>query len=96
MTKRIVAELDRIFTPMSVAVIGASKSRFKWGAHVIRRLRSSSYAGAVYHINPTEKEVQGSAAFPSVTDVPDEVNLAIISVPANTVVRAMKECFRKG
>ncbi len=96
MAKRVVAELDRIFAPKSVAVIGASKTPFKWGAQIIRRLRSSGYGGAVYPINPSENEIQGLAAFPSVSEVLDEIDLAIITVPAGAVVGAMKECVQKG
>jgi acyl-CoA synthetase (NDP forming) len=59
MAERIFEELRPIFMPNSVAVIGASKVPFKWGAQTIRRLIENGYKGAVYPIHPTEKEIQG-------------------------------------
>ncbi len=96
MAKRIVEELRPIFAPRSLAVIGASKTPFKWGAQTIRRLLESGYGGALYPINPNENEIQGLAAFRSVVDVPGEVDLAVITVPAEAVPKAIRECVRKG
>lgn len=96
MAERIVEELRPIFLPRSVAVIGASKAPFKWGAQTIRRLIASGYGGAIYPINPTENKIQGLIAFTSVVDVPGEIDLAVITVPADAVPKAIRECVRKG
>jgi acyl-CoA synthetase (NDP forming) len=92
----IIEELRPIFMPRSVAVVGASKAPYKWGAQTIHRLLASGYGGAVYPIHPNEKEIQGLASFPSVVDVPGEIDLAVITVPAGAVPKAMRDCVRKG
>ncbi len=66
MSKSIVDQLNLIFSPRSVAVIGASKSPYKWGAQTIRRLLLTGYKGAIYPINPTESKIQDLVAYPNV------------------------------
>ena len=62
MTKKIIDELRPIFAPHSVAVIGASSAPFKWGTQTLHRLRTTGYGGALYPINPKEREIMEDAA----------------------------------
>ncbi|MCP4750592.1 MAG: acetyl-CoA synthetase [Proteobacteria bacterium] len=89
-------QLQAIFDARSVAVIGASSVPFKWGAQTLNRLLNFGFQGTVYPINPKDAEIQGIRAYPSVLDVPGDIDLAIITVKADMVPGAMKECAEKG
>jgi acyl-CoA synthetase (NDP forming) len=92
----ISEQLQPIFNARSVAVIGASSVPFKWGAQTVHRLINFGFQGAVYPINPKEKKIQGLQAYPSVLDVKEPIDLAVITVPAEMVPRSIKECVKKG
>ena len=96
MPKEIVRQLDPIFRPGSIAVIGASDTFPKWGYRMVDRPLKSGYRGAIYPVNPKLKEVDGLRAYASVCDIPSDVDLAVIVVPAIAVPKAMAECVVKG
>lgn len=96
MTKKIIDDLKPIFAPKSVAVIGASSASFKWGAQTIQRLLMTGYKGTIYPINPREMEIQGMRAYCNVLDVSDDIDLAVITLRAEMVPQAMRECVQKG
>ena len=96
MTKDIVRQLDYIFKAKSVAVIGASNAPAKWGYRMINNPLITGYRGALYAVNPGEKEVLGLHSYPSLSDVPGDVEFAVIVVPAATVPKVMEECVAKG
>ena len=89
-------QLDPIFKPASIAIIGASNTPNKWGFMMVTRPLSTGYDGAIYPINPKEKEVLGLRAYPNVLDVPGPIDLAIITIPAAKVPGALRECVKKG
>ncbi len=84
--------LDALLRPASVAVIGASNDPTRIGGRPIRYLRAADYAGRVYPVNPKHAEVQGLPAFPRIDDVPEAVDLAIVAVPAPSVVDTVEAC----
>jgi len=86
--------LKRLFYPHSVAVIGASDNPFKMGYHCLRSL--IGFRGAVYPVNPNASTIQGFKAYPSILDVPGDVDLAVIVVPARQVPPVIEECAGKG
>jgi acyl-CoA synthetase (NDP forming) len=89
-------ELDRLFNPRSVAIIGASPDKDKGGGFVLYGLLEGGFKGKLYPVNPRQTEVMGLRAYPSVLDIPDEVDEAIIAVAARIVPRVMAECIQKG
>ena len=89
-------KLDAVFRPKSVAVIGASRTPGKVGHVLTRNVIESGYPGYIYPINPNAEEILGLKAYPSVLDVPGEIDLAVISVPARLVIQVAEECGRKG
>ena len=95
MINRIEA-MERFFSPRSVAFVGASNSKQKWGGIVLRNLRKGGYAGDIYPVNPKEKEVQGLKAYPTVSSIPGDVDLAIFTIPAKGMVDSISDCVRKG
>jgi acyl-CoA synthetase (NDP forming) len=88
--------LERLFSPGSVAVIGASDNPAKIGGRPIRYLRTMGYAGMIRPINPSRQMVQGLPAWPSVIALPKPPDLAIVAVPATQVPAALLECGSSG
>lgn len=88
--------LDAILSPRSIAVIGASRSPEKVGGALFGNLLGSDYTGVVFPVNPSSPVVRGVMAWPSVRDVPAEVELAVIVVPARFVPQVVEDCAAKG
>jgi acetyltransferase len=88
--------LDAIFSPRSVAVIGASERPGSVGRSVLFNLLSNPFGGAVFPVNPKRRNVLGIRAYPRVDAVPEHVDLAIIITPAKQVPEAISECIAAG
>lgn len=88
--------VERLLTPGSVAVIGASNDPGKVGHVVFGNLLAYRPRGPVYPVNPTARHVAGVRAYPSVLDVPDDIDLAVLAVPAAAVTDVVDQCARKG
>lgn len=86
--------LDALLNPRSVAVVGASANPSKISNVVLRNLSKGGFK--VYPVNPKEKEILGLECFASVSSIPGEVDLAMISLPAGSAVKAAAECVEKG
>ena len=78
----------------TVAVIGASSNRRKFGNKALRAFERNGYR--VLAINPNESEVEGHRTFATVLDVPDTIDLATVYVPADAGVRVMEDLAKKG
>jgi acetyl coenzyme A synthetase (ADP forming)-like protein len=89
------ASIHRIVAPQSIAVIGASRERGTIGNAVFRNLLQYGFEGPVYPVNPSTLSVAGVRAYPSVLDIPDDVDLAVVLVPAATVPAVVAECSQK-
>ena len=94
--KKIAEELDYIFKPKSIAVIGASDTFRKWGYLMVERPLKTGFKGAIYPINPTKGEILGLPTYPSVSAVPAAIDLAVITTPAATVPGVLRDCIEKG
>ncbi len=90
------SELDVIFNPNVVAVIGASNQRGKWGYMLLEHIIQGGFKGAIYPINPKGGEIQGLKAYPNIKNVPGAVDLAVIGIPAPLVQQAVEDCAAKG
>ena len=88
--------LDALFRPASIAVIGASRVRGTIGAEIFHNLIEQGFTGVVYPVNPKADSVQTVKAYPSVSDIPGTVDLALIVVPAPFVLAVIEECGVKG
>jgi len=91
-----VENLDKIFKPNSIAVIGASNKVGSPGYNIFRNLIGSGYEGVVYPVNVNKDSVQGVQAYKSVDDLPKVVDLAIIATPALVVLDIVEQCGKKG
>ena len=78
--------METMLAPRSIALIGASRRRETVGGVLFRNLLQSGFAGPVYPVNPTADVVQSVHSYASIGDVPDEVDLAILAVPAEHAV----------
>ncbi len=85
----------RILAPRSIAVVGASRRSGSLGHAVFRRLLDGGFQGPVYPVNPEAGHVAGVRAFPTLLDVPDEIDLVVVVVPADQVLDVVEQCGRK-
>ena len=88
--------LDWFFAPQNVAVVGATDKRGSVGRTVLLNLLKGPYSDRVFAVNPKRKEVLGAPSFPSVAELPEPVDLAIIVTPAVTVPDIIGECVDAG
>jgi len=88
--------LDSLFDPKSVAVIGASRNPAKLGHGILKNIIDGGYGGGIYPINPGAEEILEHRCYPSVLDIPGELEQAVIVVPAPLVAQVLEECGQKG
>ena len=89
-------ELNSVFYPRSVAVIGASPDFKRLGYHCMKSLVMSNFSGKIYPIHPSLPEIDSFKAYTSIRSIPGEVDLAIIAVRAPLVPSILNECAKKG
>ena len=92
----ILASMNRIMKPKAIAVIGASNEDGKIGNSVMKNLINGGYRGSIFPINPKSDTVLDLPAYKSITDVPDDVDVAVFAVPAKFVAGALEQCGEKG
>jgi acyl-CoA synthetase (NDP forming) len=92
----ILAAMNRVFKPRSIAIVGASNEPGKIGHSVIKNIVDGGYAGEVYPVNPKSPEVYGRTAYASVLDIPGEVDVAVFAIPAKFVAGVLEEVGAKG
>ncbi len=88
--------LDAIFHPRSIAVIGATEKEGSVGRTILWNLLSSPFGGTVYPVNPTRPAILGVKAYPSVSEIGEPVDLAVIVTPAKTAPDLVEECGEAG
>ncbi|MFC2157223.1 acetate--CoA ligase family protein [Acidobacteriota bacterium] len=88
--------LDALFKPKSVAIIGASNNPLSIGHIVIQNLVDHNFKGPIYPINPKSNAIKSFKAYPSISDVPDEIDLVNISIKNTIVPHVLEECGKKG
>ncbi|WP_228002065.1 bifunctional acetate--CoA ligase family protein/GNAT family N-acetyltransferase [Nocardia australiensis] len=88
--------VGNLLAPRSVAVIGATPDAGRVGGLVLANLLSGVFQGPVFPVNPNRKSVRGVRAYPTVRDIPDEVDLAVVAVPADAIGSVLDDCMAKG
>jgi len=91
-----VNALKLFFEPRAVAVIGASRQRGTIGGEIFHNLLNYAFKGPVYPVNPVAGVIEGVKSYPSIEAIPEPVDLAVIVVPASSVVEVATACARKG
>lgn len=87
--------LDKFFDPKSVAIVGVSRNPKKIGHVVLRNLMSGKYSGKIYVVNPNTDRILNFKSYHNVKQIEESVDLAVIAVPAQYVLQAMKDCNSK-
>ena len=88
--------LDALFKPKGVAVISASTKELHIGNRVIKNLMDFGYTGDIYPINPKADEIRGMKAYPSIMEVPGQIDVAHLVIPAKFSPPAFEDCGKKG
>ncbi len=91
-----IEKLNNLFNPKRIAVIGASDREGSIGAKILGNLIGVGYKGAVFPVNAFRDTVHGITAYPSISKIPRQIDLAIIAVPAHTVPQIIEECGEAG
>ena len=101
----MIKKIDVIFNPNSIAVIGASRNQNSAGYGVLKNLVKGCvfeneyckpFKGRTYAVNPNAEEILGIKCYQSITDIEDDIDLAIIAIPSTIVLNIIKECIKKG
>ncbi len=86
--------IEKILNPESIAIIGASRNPNKVGSAILKNIRLS-YRGKIFVVNPFADEIQGIKSYKSITNIKDKIDVAVISIPADKVLKALKDCEKK-
>lgn len=88
--------LDAIFSPQSLAVVGASKTPGKVGHDIFVNILKGGYRGTLYPVNPKARSVSSVKAYPTISEIPDSVDLAMVILPPRPALTAIKDAIDKG
>ncbi|WP_327100160.1 GNAT family N-acetyltransferase [Nocardia vinacea] len=88
--------VGNLLAPRSVAVIGATVGPARVGGVILANLLSGVFQGPVFPVNPNRRSVRGVRAYPTVRDIPDEVDLAVVAVPPEAISSVLDDCMAKG
>jgi acetyl coenzyme A synthetase (ADP forming)-like protein len=88
--------LDALFSPQSIAVIGASRSKGKLGHAVLSNILESGFTGAIYPVNPGASEISSLVCYPNLEAIGKAVDMAVIVVPAEHVLAILDSCGKRG
>ena len=88
--------IESFFDPRSVAVIGASRTPGKGGYNIVENLLKLGYSGDIYPVNPRASQLLGLKAYPSLKDIPETPDLALVVLPPEQVLTSLEECIAKG
>src|SRR5258708_9699 len=88
--------LDTFFSPASIALIGASRDQEKIPGRLLSMLRKNEFPGKIYPINPNYGDIDGLKCYPSIADVGQPIDLAIVIIPARAVFGALEQCAAAG
>lgn len=89
-------DIRALFRPSNIAVVGASRSRGKVGHEVLRNIVEGGYPGKVFPVNPNADHILGLPCYPSVESIGEEVELAVVTVPAKFVPEVAQDCGKAG
>ena len=88
----VTTNLDKIFNPQTVAIIGASDVEGSVGYAIVKNFTQSGFAGKIFFVNIKKAEILGVKTYQTVNQIPEQVDLAMIATPAKTVPQVMEEC----
>lgn len=86
---------EKVFSPRSIAVVGASRKKGSVGQDILANILHSSFTGVVFPVNPQAGSILGVKAYPSLLEIPDPVDLAVLIVQAPLIPRVIRDCAKK-
>jgi acyl-CoA synthetase (NDP forming) len=92
----VLQELDTLFNPRNISIIGASADARKWGNIIPGNIIGGGFKGRIYLVNPRNDYVHGIKVLRSVRDIQDDLDLAMLALPASEVMEAVRECGECG
>jgi acyl-CoA synthetase (NDP forming) len=92
----VVAEIDAIFHPRAIAVVGASANPDAPGYDYVHSLQTFGYSGGIYPVNPRAGEILGLPSYPSLREAPEPLDYVISCIPASAVLELVDDCAAKG
>jgi len=95
-TKEKTNNLDSLFKPKAIAIIGASVKELSIGNVIIKNLLHYGYTGKIYPINPKENTIRGLKAYPTIFDVEGDIDLAHVIIPSKFVPQIIEDCGKRG
>lgn len=90
------SDFDPFFKPKGIAMIGASANPNKWGFRILANIVTGGYKGLICPVNPKAGTLLGLKVYPSLKTIPNNVDLAVITIPAQQVFKALEECAEQG
>ena len=90
------ASMKSFFEPRAVVVVGANRSRGRIGSEILHNLIAGGFTGKLFAVHPSASSIDGVPAFPSVTCIPESIDLAVICVPCAEVTSVVDDCIAKG
>jgi len=88
--------IERLFNPTSIAIVGASRDPSKIGHKILKNIIDYGFRGKIYPVNPKAEEILGFKCYPSLASIPDDIDVAILAIPATLTPSALEEAGRKG
>src|SRR6202165_3899085 len=88
--------LDTFFSPGSIALIGASRDQEKIPGRLLSMLRKNGFPGSIYPVNPNYSDIDGLKCYPSIAEVGQPIDLAVVIIPARAVLGALEQCAAAG
>jgi len=88
-------DLSKLFSPSTIAIYGVSNNPSKIGSVIFNNIKSSGFSGRIYPINPKYKEVYGITCYEDSKSIPEEVDLAIMVIPAEFTLKVIEDCHTK-
>ncbi|MEM0239962.1 MAG: CoA-binding protein, partial [Candidatus Nezhaarchaeales archaeon] len=88
--------IEHLFNPRTVALVGASEDRLKSGGMFLESFIRCGLKSKLFLVNPRGGEIRGFKVYKSVLDIPEEIDLAILAVPAHITLKVVDDCSKKG
>ena len=96
MNQEKLRQFEPVFFPKSIAVVGASPNPLKFGNRYLEALISAGFKGKLYPVHPSDGEISGLKAYPTVRDIPEPVDYVIVCIPAQHVLGVLDDCAANG
>jgi acyl-CoA synthetase (NDP forming) len=96
MDRKRMTAIQKLLYPRSIAIIGASNNVKKTGGRLLSYILKHDYPFPVYPVNPKETEIQGRTCYQSISELPENIDLALLVLPVDLIFSAMEQCAKKG